>query len=331
MKYFLTVITSVVISGLLFVATAYGVQSGGIGIANPLFLPLLTHAEHEAVASPIQGMFVHDTTHKHPAFYDGTNWVGVGSKISKSYAFTTQGIGTGTFYGAGHYQVSATDANLNQGTPTITLGAVNETNAAHVFIVSGGNGSTDAGDLVLTVSGISITDAGVRNDADSEVIVADATTGHQINTYAETTKKWLGQVTYTLTSSVGPNFSFDFNYGFAKYDDMNNEDFTVLGMECTWLAGAADTGIDIALLHHNGVGWTYAATGFVAQQNDLTRLSTIHGVNDTQANGGEYAFKISNLTTDVAGNDSEGVMIEFVTTANNALEFMNCHIVYRLQ
>ncbi len=94
----------------------------------------------------------------------------------KSYFFTSPVGSSGTYYKAGFYDLVSADANLTQASTTVTLGSANHPYAAHAFIVSGGNGTTDGSDLVLTVSGTSITDAGVRATSDTQVVVADGTT-----------------------------------------------------------------------------------------------------------------------------------------------------------
>jgi hypothetical protein len=244
----------------------------------------------------------------------------------KSYNVTTQGLGAGpTIYAAGYYESNAADANLDQAGPTATFGTANASYAAHAFIVAGGAGVTDGSDLVLTVSGVSITDAGIRTVADSEVIVADCTAA-ALNGYYETTKKWLGQITYTLTSTAGTAFSFDFNYGFAKYEDFGNIDFTVTDFEAVGYAGANEANFDIELLHHSITGWTYNAAAFVPGGTVIVQLSTDHSTDDQLVSGEHFAFKRAGFSTAITGSGSEGVLARVTTTANNAIEYLNIHI-----
>jgi len=142
--------------------------------------------------------------------------------ISLSSSITAQGVGFGNFYLRGFYDCPVADSNLTQAATTQTYGSAAESHAAHAVCVAAAAGVTDGTGLVLTVTGTSITDAGVRTTSDSEVIVADGTAA-ATDQYYETTKKWLGQVTYTLTSAGGATaYNFDFNYGFAAYDDLGN-------------------------------------------------------------------------------------------------------------
>lgn len=237
----------------------------------------------------------------------------------KDHSFTSQGIGAGIYYAAGFYFAPAADANLTDVGPTVVLGAANISYAAHVFAVfaDAGTGTT------LTVSGTSITDAGVRTPADSEVIVADVT-AVATDQYVESAKKFIGQVTYTLG---GVTAGLDFNYGFAKYEDWGNRDFTVTDFEAVGLGGAADAaGFDIRLFHHSAVGWTYHATAFVPGGTVLADYQDTHDTEIAIASGEPFAFKVAGLATDVAGSSDEGVVVEITTGQNNTVQSMSLHI-----
>jgi hypothetical protein len=251
---------------------------------------------------------------------------GTGLPTFKSYSVTTQGLGAGaTVYAGGFYEAPAADANLTQVATTQTYGTASVSYAAHVFVVAGGAGVTDGSDLVLTVTGTSITDAGTRTAADSEVIVADCTAA-ALNQYFETSKKWLGQITLTLSSTGGTAFSFDFNYGFAKYEDFGNRDFTITDFEAVGYAGANEADLDILLYHHSSTGWTYSAAAFVPGSPAIISLATDHATDDQLVNGDHFAYKRTGLSTAITGSGSEGVLAKAVTTANNAIEYMSVHI-----
>jgi len=155
----------------------------------------------------------------------------------KSNPFISPSGGSGTYYGAGYYEAPAAHSVLTiGGTVAVTVGSANEARGAHAFIVASGAGGTD---LVLTVSGTSITDAGVRSAADSEIIVAD-TDAAVTDQYFETSKKWIGQITFTLTGSSG---AFTFNYGLCKYEDFGNVAFVLKHFEVTGRCGGNDSGL----------------------------------------------------------------------------------------
>ena len=246
----------------------------------------------------------------------------------KNYFATTQGLGANPdVYAAGYYQYSAADANLTEASTTQVYGTANVSYAAHAFVVAAAAGVTDGSDLVLTVSGVSITDAGVRNAADSEVVVADCTAA-ALNGYYETSKKWLGQITYTLSSTAGTAFNFDFNYGFDKYDDFGNRDFTITDFEAVGLAGANDTNFSVKLLYHRATGWAYSAAAFtpVTAANTIVSLVTDHATDDQLVASQPFAYKRAGLSQAVTGSGSEGFLILIESSANNALEYGNFHV-----
>ena len=250
--------------------------------------------------------------------------------LIKSYTFSARDAASGANYSAGFYDFSTTDANLTNASLTVTHGGANAPYAAHAFCVTGGVGSTDGSDLVLTVSGTSITDAGVRTTTDSEVIVAVGTAA-ATDQYFETNKKWLGTVTFTLSSTAGSSFDLDFNYGFCKYEDFSNNDFVVNSFECVGLCNANDSGFDIELLHHKATGWTYAATGFVAGSSAIVKMTTVHSTESDIDAGEPFAFKRTVLAESVSGSASEGVVIRITTGANNSVSYMDSHISASLQ
>jgi len=243
----------------------------------------------------------------------------------KSFHFQSAGVGAGTYYMAGYYEANAADANLTQASTTVTMGTANVPYAAHAFIVSGGNGTTDGSDLVLTVTGTSITDAGTRTAADSQVIEATAEVS-ATDSYHETPKKWIGQITYTLSSTGGATFSYDFNYGLCKYEDYGNRDFTVTDIEAVGLADANDTNFELEFIKHEATGWTYAASGFVPGSTPLYVMSTDHGTENDLVSGIPFAWKRAALSDDVTGANGEGVLTRVTTGSASSIGHLSFHI-----
>jgi hypothetical protein len=168
--------------------------------------------------------------------------------------------------------------------------------------------------MVVRVSGASITDAGVRNGADTEDV---DTSGGSTDDYFETTKKWLGQVVYTLQSGTGVAI----NAGFAKYWDNNNSDFKVVGLEAIWLGCATDTAPNIELIHHSGTGWTYNAGSTPTPPAAIAAMATDHSATeDNVINGENGAWKRTNLSTNIGGSGDEGTIWRITTTANKTFE-----------
>ncbi len=269
---------------------------------------------------------------------DVLRWVSANSRwetfaslpIITSATVTTQGLGVNPdIFAFGFYEFSTTDANLTQASTTQVFGTANISYAAHAFAVAGGVGSVDTGVIGLRVNGTSITDAGVRTPADTETLSSDITT-LSLNDYVETSKKWLGQITYELfTISGSPvTFSLDFNYGLAKYDDISNNDFTIASVEAVGFAGSNDSAFDIQLFHHRSANWVYAATGFIpsSSSNIIASLAGDHSTDDQLINGGHFAWKRTNLSQVVDGNDGEGFLILISSSTNNAVEYCNLHV-----
>lgn len=249
-----------------------------------------------------------------------TGWVVTGgTPVFKSYSLSNPGS-SGTFYVGGHYGFAAADATLTIGGTVIqTFGSAGQAHGTHAFCVASGAGGTD---LVLTVTGISITDVGVRNASDTEIIVAD-TDAAITDQYFETTKKWLGQITYTLTGSSG---AFTFNYGMVKYEDFGNRNFTITEFEGTGEARANETGLNIELLHHEATAFVYDASAFIPNQTALVSLATDYSTDNDVANGDGFAYRRTGLTTAVSGSGSEGLMIRVTTVVNNSINDATFHI-----
>ncbi len=264
--------------------------------------------------------------------YDDTVWdPDATDLVTRSFSFTSRGVGAGTYFAAGYYEAPAGEAVLNQGALTQTLGAANVPYAAHVFFVAkqagaASGGSTGVADV--TVSGTSVSDAGVRQTSDTEVLVADNTAA-ATNQYFETTKKWLGQVTLTI-ATTGDRTTFDLsgNYGFTKYEDFGNNDFTVNDFEVVGLAAANDSSFDLELLYHSAAGWTYSAAAFVPGGTVLAKMSTTHSTESDIDNNVPFAFKIERLSQVVHGGASgqEGVVVRITTGQNNSVQSMDIHV-----
>ncbi len=251
----------------------------------------------------------------------------LGGAIGKTKSYSHASGSTGIHYMGGAYIAPAADTDLTQASLTQTLGTANGAYGAHAFAVSSAAGTTDGSDCVVTVSGTSITDGGVRSAADSEVVIADCTT-ESTDDYSETAKKWIGQVTYTLSSTAGSTFAHTFNYGFAKYEDFGNEDATIIGFELTGHAGANDSGYNITLMHHKATGWTYHASAFVPGSGNIVDMVTDYNTEVNLISGDNYAYKRTGLSTAIDSDGAEGVIIKIVTGAVNSVLHEDVHISF---
>jgi len=243
----------------------------------------------------------------------------------KSYNFSARNASSGQYYLGGFYDASPTDANLTQASTTATHGTANSPYGAHAFIVFGA-AATDGSTITLTASGTSFDEVtGTLTPGDSEVLYTGAAAGLTLNDYIETPKKWNGTVTFTLTSD-GVNFSMDFNYGLAKYDDFGDVDVVMRLGEVVGLAEANDSNFEVELIRHTAAGWTYLASGF-DNPGSAARYSM---VGDYGANGifdGEhFAWKRTNLIVPLSAALDEGLILRVVTSVNNAVAYMNVHV-----
>ena len=248
-----------------------------------------------------------------------TGWIAVGGGSEAFVTHSVSDVGnSGVHYVAGFYEAPVADATLTIGGTVIqTHGTAGRMDGAHAFAVASGAGGTD---LVLTVTGVSITEAGVRDGSDTEILVADADTA-SADDYFETTKKWLGQVTYTLTGSSG---AFTFNYGYAKYDDYEDTNVEVHHFEMTLQGGASETGFNVELLHHKAAGWTYHASAFVPGTPAIvSSLTDYTSTNDNFVSNGHVAYKRTGLAIAISGSTVEGTIIRLTTAVNNSIDYAN--------
>lgn len=247
--------------------------------------------------------------------------------VGKGYHFTSRGIGAGDWWVAGYYDAAVADANLTQASTTAPWGTANGAYGAHAFIVAAGPGAAASGQVGLRATGTSITDEGVRTGADTEVLTADVTT-LTANQYLETSKKWIGIVTFELfiVSGAPATYSADFNYGWAKYDDIGNRDFTITDLEAVGLAAATDALFDILLFKHDDQNWTYSAGAFSPGGTVLAQMSVDYVTERSAISNDYFAYKRANLLADVAGSASEGFLIRVVTGQPNTVQDCDLHI-----
>ncbi len=247
---------------------------------------------------------------------------------NKSYSFTSAGIGAGTYYVGGFYDAPATDITLTDGSLTQTHGSAGNAYAAHPFIVAGAAGTVDQGQVGLRVRGASITDEGVYTAVDTAIVTTDITT-LSTDDYVETSLKFLGTITFELyeVSGTPGTYTIDFNYGYAKYEDFGNVDFSVYKIEVVGLSRANDTSFDVTLFKHTSSGWIYSAAAFEPGNNVIADWSDCMAPDDNLTNGEPFAWKKVDLNEFVHGDADEGVIVRIVTGANNSVQAMDVHII----
>jgi len=132
--------------------------------------------------------------------------------------------------------------------------------------------------------------------------------------------KWLGTVAIETTAGTAKVC----DYGWCKYWDNNNTDYTITGIEATWLCGSsAESGLELELYHHKATGWTYTGSGATPPSTTGLQLSDAVSTDNEQTAGSSYAWKRSGLSIAVDADGIEGTIFRITTTQNNAVDLGN--------
>lgn len=228
------------------------------------------------------------------------------------WSFVSPAGSSGTYYAGGFYLLGSTSYTPAGGT---TLGTANAAYGAHTFIVLGATST----DMVVRVTGTSITDGGVRA-ADTEDL---DTSGGVLNAYFETTKKWIGQVSLSLQSGTGVAI----NDGLCKYWDNRNHNFKLIGLEVTGTAGATDSAPNFELLKHSSTGWTFNSGAPATVPTPVASMQTDYNTEYQFVSGQNFAWKRTGLSELVYGSGGEGIICRITTTANRAIEIVNWSVI----
>jgi len=204
-----------------------------------------------------------------------------------------------TSYYGGFYIFGATD---NAGAP-VALGAASQPTGAFAFIVLG---SIPAGAETVTLTGTSVDDNGVRTPGDAEVLAVPG--GSAVDTLFQSTKRWVGPVTFTPTGGLV------FNYGFVAFQSEGDTNFTVRFVDASWqVRGTASTASgDVALIHHRASGWTFVGGGPPVPPPPIASLAADYAPDNTFTPGEYGSWRRDNIGTVVLGNDEEGVFLRVV-------------------
>ena len=226
---------------------------------------------------------------------------------------------TSRFYAGGFYDAPAADANLSEASASQTYGTANHPYNAAAFAVAGGAGTVDAGVVGLRVTGTSVDDEGTATAGDTEVLSADIT-ALAADQYLETAKKWVGQVTFELyvVSGAPTTYSLDFNYGFARYESFDGDDFILDAFDLCGQAGAAEATFDVTVFLHSSAGWTYDAAAFVPGGSTIAVLSTDYGTAQALDNGKPYGYKRKALAQMIQGSNQQGIVVGIDTPSSAA-------------
>ena len=87
-------------------------------------------------------------------------------------------------------------------------------------------------------------------------------------------------------------FASTMNYGFSKYDDLGNINFTLDSIEALVYGAQNDaSGFNIELLKHGNGGWAYSAGAFSPGSAPIVDFSSIYGAYLAIRTGEDHAFK----------------------------------------
>lgn len=256
--------------------------------------------------------------------------------------FKSPAATTGTFHTFGFYEAPAAHKVLTNAATTQTLGTANNAYTAHAFLVSKDTPAAPSGGTTgtakITVTGTSITDNGVRQAGDSEILVADITT-LTANKYVQTVKTWIGQVTFTIAATGNHTvFSATCNYGYAAPYIFGERKVEIYSFEATGRGGAADAGFNVELLKHSTTGWVYSAAAFIPGGTVICAMATDLITEKEIASGKRFKYFRDDLDYEIDGTyngenygshtDSEGVVVRITTSQNNAVESSDFRINY---
>lgn len=253
------------------------------------------------------------------------------TESSRTEPFNSTGIGAGTYYVGGSYQAPAADANLTTCSDSQAYGSSGNGYHAHPFIVAGGPGSVTGGVIGLYVTGSSYDETtGVTatiNDTLSEDI-----TIYSLDEYDESSPKFNSTITFQLyTVSGTPSAcTFDFNYGYAKYEDFSNQNFTFTNVDCSFRAGANDNGFRVEVLHHKQTGWTYSAAAF-DPGNGIIITSSEMEPNDNLVNTVQWTWERAAIDSLIMGGGTEGLVTRITTGQNNSVTSGRCQYACRIE
>ena len=238
----------------------------------------------------------------------------------------------GIYHAFGFYEAPAAQKAATQAAATQTLGSANNAYGARAFLVASAAGTASGGTTGvgrITVTGTSVSSAGVRSAGDSEVLVADSST-LAANQYVQTTKYWIGTVTYTLSQTGDRTaYALTFNYGFAKYFEFVDKYVQLQRFEATGRAGATDTGFNVQLLLHNGTGWTFSAAAFVPGGTVICSMNADYVTEKNITNGIRFGYERYNLTTLINGSlGSQGIVARITTSVNSSVDTMDMRVAW---
>jgi hypothetical protein len=239
--------------------------------------------------------------------------------VNVSYTFAGRDIAAGDHYVGGFYEYSSNEAALTKGSSVLFNLTGNSSDAGYFFIVWG-SGGTDGTNITLTVTGDSIDDLGNLTAADSEVLYSGPPGALTLNQKLETTKRWPGSVTCTLTCD-GTASTANFNYAKVMYEHVHDSvNITWKRFFMTGLCDNNDANFDVEVMLHKETGWTYASSGWEPTTGSLFTMQGDYGATAGIKAGKNFAYDRV-FDTPQTITPSEGVVVKVVTSVAKAVAY----------
>jgi hypothetical protein len=254
---------------------------------------------------------------------------------NRSYSFSQANIGSGIRYLGGFYLHQDAAQALDQVTDYAYPLDPDTGISAHVFAVFSGPGSvTGGGQVGLKVTGTRIDDAGgqyaTTGTPDVTEILTDNIETAALNSYFETSGKWVGTPTYELyiVSGSPSAYSVLINVGLAKYEDLRNQKFTITSLDIVGTAGAnavAGT-FNMRLRKHSSADWSYHVSAFEPGDGIVADWSVDMVGKTKLVSGQPIAWKRTDIAPYIDGPAEEGLIIELDCPGTNTIETLSAHI-----
>lgn len=222
----------------------------------------------------------------------------------------------GTSYVNGYYDAPSSAFSFT-GSDSVAYGTGNIAYGAHAFIITPTAGLVVGTDIEVKVSGAYYVDSTGVLAAGSEIITSNLE-NESPEMYLETNLKWVGQVTFQITTGA-PTDTGTLNYGYSKYEDVGDRKFNCVYCEFQGKANGStsEADLEIQLLKHQATGWTYSASNFVPGSFPaIVDFKQLYTPFCNLANGQNFAFKRTGIYETVRGDLSEGILWRMVHNGN---------------
>lgn len=236
--------------------------------------------------------------------YDAQEQVGFGFSSDRTVA-------ANRIYAGGFYYLAPGN---NDFAAAVLFGTANNPYGGHAFAVLG---AVTVNDLTITVTGTTIADDGTRTGADSSTITF--LSGSPVNSYAQTAKRFIGQVSYQVTVGTAKTC----NYGLVKAYKNNHRDYSLRAVYLDWHSEGDDAGADMFVRHHKATGWTFNALAAPTPPTPIFQLTTVYGAESDLKRNEPGCVERLGLAVDIDASGIEGLIFELLQSVVGAVSSAN--------